>query len=87
MDPQKMLSQMIDFQKTLFNGSFNAMTMAQTRTGNVMEMFLDQSFWVSEKWKDAISDWTSACQESFETVQKAAEYNWTKMEERIPKND
>lgn len=87
MNPQNMLNQMIDFQKTLFNSSFNAMTMAQTRTGNMVEMMLGQSFWVSEKWKDAITDWVSAYQEGVETAQKAMEYNWAKVESHIQKKD
>ncbi|MBF0525401.1 MAG: hypothetical protein HQK56_09935, partial [Deltaproteobacteria bacterium] len=43
MEPQKMLQQMINFNKYMFDNTFNSITMFQEQMEKMSNMFLDQA--------------------------------------------
>ncbi len=85
-DSENLFKQMIDFQKTAFDTSFNTMTMIHTRMGKVMEILLDQVLWGHEKWKSVADDWNKAYQESTEALKQTADENFAKAETYCVKN-
>lgn len=79
----QMLRQVVDFQKTVFNGSFNTMAVVQERAEKVMDMVLDQAVWVPEEFKDVVSQWSAAYQEGCRTFKQFADDSFAKMEEQL----
>jgi len=57
MEQGKIAKQMIDFHKATFDNTFNAMSVLQEQTERMVTMFLEQSPWVPEEGRKAISDW------------------------------
>lgn len=80
MDSENLFKQMIDFQKTAFNSSFNTMTMVHTRMEKIMDMLMDQLLWGHEKWQSFVADWNKACHKSTEALKKTADENFAKAE-------
>jgi len=60
MDQGKIAKQMIDFHKSTFDNTFNAMSILQEQTERMVNMFLDQSPWVPEEGRKTISEWLKA---------------------------
>ena len=79
-----MLQQMSDFQKTALDNSFSAMEIYQNRLEKFIRMFFNHTEWVAEKYGGAMTDWTHAYQQGFETFKKTAENNFSKMENFMP---
>lgn len=61
MEPWKMGQQVIDFYRAAFNNSFKVMNMLQERNEKVVELFLDQSAWLPDEGRRAITDWIGSC--------------------------
>jgi hypothetical protein len=79
----QMLKQVVDFQKTVFNGSFNTMTVVQERAEKVMDMVLNQATWVPKEFKDVVSQWTAAYQDGCKTFKQFADDSFEKIEEQL----
>ena len=54
MEPIKIARQMIDFQKTLFDNTYNVVTTMQDNSENMVNGFLNQCTWVTEEAKEAL---------------------------------
>ncbi|MDM8525384.1 hypothetical protein QUF80_18615 [Desulfococcaceae bacterium HSG8] len=83
MEQGQVIKQMVDFQKSVFDGSFNTMTMVQERTGKMMDMFMDQAAWMPEEWKSTVNVWSKAYQEGWETLRKTVDDNFDKVESNL----
>ena len=57
MDQKQIAKQMIQFNKTAFGISFNAMTMVYEQNNKMVGAFLDQATWLPEDGRKAITDW------------------------------
>jgi len=51
MEPNAMLKQMLDFNKTAFDNSFNAMLMIQEQNSKMVNTFLEQAAWMPDEGK------------------------------------
>jgi hypothetical protein len=60
MDQGKIAKQMIDFHKSTFDNTFNAMSILQEQTERMVNMFLEQSPWVPEEGRKTINEWLKA---------------------------
>ena len=56
METGTIAKQMIGFQKTLFENSFNAMIMAQNQTESFTNSFLQQLPWVNKDGEKTVND-------------------------------
>jgi len=72
---------MIDFQKTTFDNSFNAMTTLQEQGEKMTQAFLDQAHWLPAEGKKAINDWIKAYRTGRESFKKTVEDNFSKVED------
>ena len=54
MDQKQIAKQMIQFNKTAFDNSFNAMTMVYEQNEKMVNAFLTQATWLPENGKTAI---------------------------------
>jgi polyhydroxyalkanoate synthesis regulator phasin len=82
----KFAKQMIDFYKSTFDNSFNAMVMLQEQTEKNMKMALDQATWLPAEGKKVIDEWVKAYKQGRDEFKKVTEENFKKVEEFFNKS-
>lgn len=80
MDQKMMFAQMLAFQKTTFDNSFNAMTAIQEQSEKMVGTFLEQAEWLPEEGKKAVANWIGAYKEGRSKYKEAVEKNFRKVE-------
>lgn len=70
MDSSDLFKQMLDFQKTVFNSSFNTMSVVKNRVEKIMGMYVEQVEWSCDKWNNAVNDWTESYEHGCEALKK-----------------
>jgi hypothetical protein len=81
MDQKQMLKQMIDFNKTAFNNTYNAIVMLQEQTERMATTMLDQATWLPEDGRKAINDWVNSYKKGREDFKKLVDENFQKVED------
>jgi hypothetical protein len=81
MEPNVMLKQMLDFNKTAFDNSFNAMLTIQEQNAKMVNTFLEQATWMPEEGKKLVRNWIDACKKGSEDFKKVADDNYKKVDE------
>jgi hypothetical protein len=81
MDPKQIAKQMIQFNKTAFDNTFDAMTVLQEQTEKMVAMYLDQAPLVPAEGKKAINDWLKAYKKGRVDFKAAVDENYKKVEE------
>ena len=83
MDPKQIAKQMIQFNKTAFDTTFNAMTVLQEQTEKMMGMYLEQAPLLPAEGKKAINDWLKTYKKGREDFKTAVDENYKKVEDFI----
>ena len=81
MEPYVMLKQMMDFNKTAFDNSFNAMLTIQEQNSKMVNTFLEQATWMPEEGKKLIRNWVDTYKKGCEDFKKAADENYQKVDD------
>ena len=81
MDQKKMLKQMIDFNNSAFNNSFNTMVTLQEQMEKATSELINQAAWLPEEGKKAIRDWAGAYKEARGKFKATVDENFKKVEE------
>jgi len=81
MEPGKIAKQMITFQKTLFENSFNAMVMIQDQTEKMTETFLERLPWLPEDGKKTVKESIGFYRKAREDFRKSVDDGFNKLEE------
>ncbi len=81
MEPNFMLKQMLNFNKTAFDNSFTAMLTIQEQNAKMVNTFLEQATWMPEEGKKLIRDWVNAYKKGCEDFKKTADENYKKVDE------
>jgi polyhydroxyalkanoate synthesis regulator phasin len=81
MDQNQMFKQMIEFNKTTFDNSLNAIAMLQEQTEKMFNSMLDQATWLPKEGRKAIDDWMTAYKDGFKNFKKTADDNFKKVED------
>ena len=81
MDPKQIAKQMIQFNKTAFDNTFNAMIVMQEQTEKMIGTYLGQALLLPEEGKKAIADWIKAYKKGREEFKTAVDENYKKVEE------
>jgi len=81
MDSSKIAKQMIDFQKTTFDNTFNAMVLLQEQAESMAGTLLDQATWMPEEGRKAINDWLKAYKQGREDFRKGVDENFKRVED------
>jgi hypothetical protein len=79
MEPVKIAKQMVEFQKTTFDNTFNAMGMVQDQAERMLSTSLNQ--WLPEEGKKAITEWSNACKKGAEDFKKTVDENFKKVDD------
>ena len=80
MDSSKIAKPMIDFQKTTFDNTFNAMVLLQEQAEAMANTVLDQATWMPEEGRKAINDWVKAYKKGREDFKKIVDENFNTVE-------
>jgi hypothetical protein len=81
MESGKFAKQMIDFYKSTFDNSFNAMVMLQEQTEKTMKTALDQTTWLPAEGKKVVDEWVKAYTQGREEFKKVVDENFKKVED------
>lgn len=81
MDPKQIAKQMIQFNKTFFDNSFDAMTVMHEQTEKMIGTYLEQVPMIPVEGKKAIADWMKSYKKSREEFKSAVEKNYKKVED------
>jgi hypothetical protein len=81
MDQKQFVKQMVDFHKTSFDNSFNAMVMLQEQTEKMVSTVLEQATWLPEDGKNVLSQWIGAYKKGRDDFKKAVDENFKKVED------
>jgi hypothetical protein len=79
----QMFKQMITFNKTAFDNSFNALVTLQEQTEKMVNAFLDQATWLPEEGKKVTLDWIQAYKKGCEDFKKTVDENFKRVEDFI----
>ena len=81
MDPKQIAKQMMQFNKTAFDNTFDAMTVLQEQTEKMVARWMDQAPLIPAEGKKAINDWLKAYKKGREDFKSAVNENYSKVEE------
>ena len=81
MEPNLLLKQMLEFNKTAFDNSFNAMLTIQEQNAKMVDTFVEQATWMPEEGKKVIRDWVNAYKKGCQDFKKTADENYKKVDE------
>ena len=79
MDPMKIAKRMIDFQKTTFANTFDALALVQNQTERIAASW-EQTLGIPEEGQKFIDDWIKACNEGRENYKKIVNDSFDNME-------
>ncbi len=80
MEPKQIAKQMIDFNKTAFDNSFEAMSVIQDQTEKMVSSLMEQTSFFPEEGKKLVSDWIKTYKKGREEFKAAADENFKKVE-------
>ena len=80
MEFTNMTKQMIDFQKTMFNNAFNAITMFQDQTDSFGRAMVDQNPVMPQEAKNAVKSWLEMNKKARDSYKQTIEESFKNME-------
>lgn len=81
MDQLQIAKQMMEFNKTAFDNSFNAMLALQDQTEKLVTSFMEKAAWFPEEGKKALNDWIVNYKKGRDEFKTAADENYRKVAE------
>jgi predicted aminopeptidase len=85
METGNFAKQVIDFNKTTFENTFNAVVMFQDNAEKLSSMIIDQAAWLPKEGRKAIDEWVSAYKNGRDDFKKAIDENFNKIEKLFAK--
>jgi hypothetical protein len=81
MNQKRILKQMLDFNRSAFETSFNMISSLQDQTQRAAEMYLQHANqWLPQEQKNAIDEWTKAFRQGRETFKNTVDDSFKKAE-------
>lgn len=81
MDPKQFAKQIIQFNKTAFDNTFETLNVLQEQREKMMSMYLEQVPMIPAEGKKAIEDWLKAYKKGRDDFKSAVDENYKKVEE------
>ena len=85
MDTTQMARQTLEFQKTIFNNSFNAMVLAQDQTEKMLNSYIEKLPWTTEEGKKSLQATIEMGRKARDDFKKAVDDGYAKFEEMLEK--
>ena len=83
METTQFAKQALGFQKTMFDNSFNAMTMVQDQTEKMVNGYLDQLPWVTAEGKESLQTSVDMAKKARDDFKKAVDESFSKIEDLL----
>ena len=80
MNQEKMTKQILDFNKTTFDNTFNAMVLLQEQTEKVVSSLMEQATWIPAEGKKAMNDWVDTFKKGRGEFKKVVDESFGKVE-------
>ena len=80
MDPKQIAKQMVDFNKTAFDNSFEAMSALQDQAEKMFIATMERSSFVPAEGKKLINEWIKNYKKGRDEFKAAADENFKKVE-------
>jgi hypothetical protein len=80
MDPKQIAKQMVDFNKTAFDNSFEAMSALQDQAEKMFSATMEQTSFFPAEGKKLINEWIRTYKKGREDFKAAADENFKKVE-------
>jgi hypothetical protein len=80
MDQKQFLKQMIEFNQSTFNTTFEAMSLLQDQFERVAQTAVDQASWLPEEGRKAIENWVDAFKSGRNEFKKYVDESYQKVE-------
>ena len=71
---------MIDFQKTTFDNTFDAVVAFQDQTEKMVNVLMEQAVWIPEDGKKAVHEWGAVYKKGRDDFKKTVDENFNKFE-------
>lgn len=81
MDQKQIVRQILEFHKSTFRNSFNAMVMLQDQTEKIMQNFFTQAAWIPDDLKKSVSDWISSYKKGRDDFKKTVDENFSRIDD------
>ncbi len=81
MEAAKIAKQVIGFQKTFFDNTYNAMVILQDQSENIFNGFLNQFPWITKDSKKTWNDTLQFTKKARDDFKKAVDDGYLRMEE------
>ena len=81
MDQKVIVKQMIDFHKSTFHNSYNAMVMLQDQTEKMLNTFFSQANWVPQDLKNVVGEWVVSYKKGRDEFKKSVDENFRRVED------
>ena len=81
MDPKQIAKQIVDFNKTAFDNSFNAMSVIQDQTEKMVNAMMEQTAFFPAEGKKEVTNWMKTYKKGCEEFKAAVEGNYKKAED------
>lgn len=81
MEQAKITKQMIEFHKTTFDNTFNALTILQEQTEKMVGLFLEQAPWFPKEGKTAVNEWVRTYKRGRDAYKTSVNDSYKKVEE------
>lgn len=85
METTQIAKQMIGFQKTVFNNSFNALTIVQDQTESMINNFMGQFPWITEDGKKQMKETYAYTKKARDDFKKAVDDGYAQFEKLLDK--
>ena len=87
MDQKQIAKQMMEFNKTAFDNTFNAMTVLQDQTEKLVFRFLEKAPWFPEDGKKAVNEWVNTYKKGREDFKTNADESYKKVTDYFAKTE
>ena len=87
MDQKEIAKQMMEFNKTAFDNTFNAMTVLQDQTEKLVFRFLEKAPWFPEDGKKAVNEWVNTYKKGREDFKIKSEESYKKVTDYFAKTE
>jgi hypothetical protein len=83
MDYSQMTKQVMDFQKISFTSWYDALSLLQDQANSAMDTMLEQSSWIPEEGRQAMSSWINVCQEERDRLKNYIDDSFSGIEKHV----
>lgn len=79
MDQQKITQEMIKFNKSVLDNTFNALSTIQDQSAKMFTDFMDKANWLPDDGKKAINNWLAAYKKGRDDFKAATDEKYEKV--------